>query len=157
MIYHHHVKGCALEADSRLMLPKYPFCWACVYELTTGFYNLRLRRTAFLKVKTVMLALPENSSGLEELQDEAMLLFFDNQTCPPHDGRLCPGSKLFLLRTRSGNPAFRIEIGEPGRYALFADKRFEECQAALYGLSGMVEPWEVLVFKPHNQRSDDCG
>src|ERR1700722_8979969 len=117
-----------LEADSRLMVPEYPFCWACVYELATGFYNLRLRRTAFLKMKTVMLALPEYSSGLEELRDEAMLLFFDNQTCLPYDGRLCPGSKLFLLRTRSGNPAFRIEIEAPGRYALFADKRFEECQ-----------------------------
>jgi G3E family GTPase len=108
----------------------------------------------FPKVKMVMLPIPESANALEELREQAMLLFSEKPTRIPHGGCLRPGRKLFQLQTKGGSSAFRIEIEGPGRYALFAERSFEEFQAALCGPVGVVELQQVEAFKPDHQHDE---
>jgi hypothetical protein len=142
----------ALEVDPELMEPEYPLHWADVYDLMRGFYDLRLHGVAFSRMKIVMLPLPEGANAPDALRDEAISLFSEKRTPVPHGGRFHPGRKLFQLQTRAGNSAFRIEIESPGKYALLADKSFEEFQAALCGPSGIVELQQSLVLKSKSSR-----
>ena len=103
-------------------------------------------------MKIVMLPLPEDTNALDDFRDEAISLFSEKPIRVPHGGRLRPGHKLFQLQPRAENSAFRIEIESPGEYALFAEKSFEEFQAALCGPSGIVELQQVLVFKSKSSR-----
>ena len=144
--------GNALEVDPKFMEPEYPFYWADVYELTREFYDLRLHGVAFSKMRIVMLPLLKGANALDDLRDEAISLFSEKPIRVPHGGRLRPGHKLFQLQSRGENSAFRIEIESPGEYALFAEKSFEEFQAALCGPSGIVELQQVLVFKSKSSR-----
>ena len=137
----------ALEVDLEFMEPEYPFCWADVYELTSEVYDLRLHGVSFSNMKIVMLPLPEGTNAPDDLRDEAISLFSERPIRVPYSGRLRPGRNLFQLQTRAAKSAFRIEIESPGEYALFAEKSFEEFQAALCGPSGIVELQQVLVFK----------
>jgi hypothetical protein len=142
----------ALEVDPELMEPEYPLHWADVYDLMRGFYDLRLHGVAFSRMKIVMLPLPDGANAPDALRDEAISLFSEKRTPVPHGGRFHPGRKLFQLQTRAGNSAFRIEIESPGKYALLADKSFEEFQAALCGPSGIVELQQSLVLKSKSSR-----
>jgi hypothetical protein len=134
------------------MEPEYPLHWADVYDLRRECYDLRLHGVAFSKMKIVMLPLPEGANALDDLRDEAISLFSEKPIRVPHGGRLRPGRKLFQLQTRARNSAFRIEIESPGKYALLAEKSFEEFQAALCGPSGIVELQQVLVLKSKSSR-----
>jgi G3E family GTPase len=145
---------CALEIDPKFMEPEYPFRWAAVYELTGEFYDLRLHGVAFRKLKTVMLPLPEGANGLDEVRDEALVLFSQKQIRVSHGGRFRPGARLFQLQTKGGTSAFRVEIDSPGRYALFSDKDCEEFHAALCGPGGIAELQEVQIFKADHQHDE---
>jgi G3E family GTPase len=139
----------ALEVDPKFMEPEFPFRWAGVYELKDEFYDLRLHGAAFPKMKMVMLPLPAGSDGIDEFRDDATSLFAGKETRVPHGSRIRPGRKLFQLRTKGGSSAFQVEVDLPGRYVLFAERSFEEFQAALGGPSGMVELQELQIFKAH--------
>ena len=146
--------GRALEVDPKFMEPEYPFRWAGMYELTGEFYELRLHGVTLPRMKVVMLPVPEGANALDELCEEAMLLFSEKQIRISHGGPLRPGCKLFQLQTKGGSSEFRIEIEAPGRYALFAERSFEEFQAALCGPPGMVELQQVQAFKPDHQHDE---
>ena len=146
--------GRALEVAPQFMEPEYPFRWAGVYELKDGFYDLRLHGAVFPKMKTVILPLSVGSDGLGELPDDAALLFSGKETRVPHGSRIKPGSKLFQLQTKGGSGTFQVEVDRPGRYALFAERSFEEFQAVLCGPSGMVELQQVQVFKADHQHDE---
>jgi hypothetical protein len=142
----------ALEVDPEFMEAEYPLHWADVYDLMRGFYDLRLHGVAFSRMNIAMLPLPEGTNAPDALRDEAVSLVSDKPISVAPGGRLIPGRKLFQLQTRAGNSAFRIEIESPGKYALLADKSFEEFQAALLGPSGIVELEQVLVLKSKSSR-----
>jgi G3E family GTPase len=145
--------GRALEVDPKFMEPEYPFGWAGVYELTGEFYDLRLHGVASPEVKMVMLPVPEGS-GIDELRDDARLLFSVKEARVPQGSRIRPGCKLLQLQNKGGSSVFRVEIDSPGRYALFVECSFQQYQFALCGLPGMVELQQVQVFKIPRQHDE---
>jgi G3E family GTPase len=146
--------GRALEVDPKFMEPEYPFRWADVYELKDTFYDLRLHGAALPKMKMVMLPLPADSDGLDELRDEAAFLFSGKEVRVSYGSRIRPGRRLFQLQTKRGSSAFQVEVDSTGRYALFAERNFEEFQAALCGPSGIVELQQLWVFKADHQHDE---
>jgi G3E family GTPase len=146
--------GRALEVDPKFMEPEYPFRWAGVYELKDTFCDLRLHGAAFPKMKMVMLPLPADSDGLDELRDEAAFLFSGKEVRVSYGSRIRPGLRLFQLQTKRGSSAFQVEVDSPGRYALFAERNLEEFQAALCGPSGIVELQQLRVFKADHQHDE---
>ncbi|HTZ95131.1 MAG TPA: GTP-binding protein [Terriglobales bacterium] len=144
----------ALQVDPKLMEAEYPFRSAAVYELKDEFYDLRLSGADFPRMKMVMLPLPADSDGLDELRDEATFLFSGKEVRVSHGSRFRPGRKLFQLQTKGGSSAFQVEIDSPGRYALFTERSFEEFQAALCGPAGMVELQQLQAFKPGHQHDE---
>jgi hypothetical protein len=115
------------------MEPEYPFRWAGVYELTGEFYDLRLHGVTFPKMKTAILPVPEGAEALDELREEAMLLFSENKFAYRMADAYAPDASFSSSRPR-------VEV----RHFASRSKHPEDTRSSRRGVSRSLRPPSVV-------------
>jgi G3E family GTPase len=148
----------ALEIDPRFMEPEYPFEWAGVYPLEAGTYEWLMRDGEDPSMDAVLLPVEEASpSALEAAQERAVLAFSgDPREVAPREP-LAVGGALNRLKLGPSEEWFRVEVTEPGYYALFTEHRPEEFEAELRSQEGPLSPQTAREYKPDHEHDEEVS
>ena len=151
----------ALETDPKFMEPEYPFEWGAIYTLEAGPYTLALQPgpdpTMQVTLLPVEAATPE---ALVKAQEEAVLLFSDEEQPLASSETLLPESGLIRLDLAGGATSFTVQIPRAGTYALFTEHRQQEFQTELLGPDGVLAPALQHEYKPdhvHDEAVSSVG
>jgi CobW/HypB/UreG, nucleotide-binding domain len=103
----------ALEVDPQFMEPEYPFEWAGVYQLEAGAYTFAVGAGADPAMNVVLLPLPAATpEALTHIQEQAVLIFSDDERLLEPCGALAPGRQLWALDLEAGVVTFRVQIAD---------------------------------------------
>jgi len=148
----------ALEIDPKFMEPEYPFEWSGVYPLEAGTYEWLMRDGEDPSMDAVLLPVEEASpSALEAAQESAVLAFSGDPREVAPGEPLAVGGALNRLKLSPGEEWFRVEIEEPGYYALFTEHRPEEFEAELRSKEGPLSPQTAREYKPDHEHDDEVS
>ena len=149
----------ALEIDPKFLEPEYPFEWSGVFEFAAGEYEIVLEGNETDDAMDVgLIRLAENPISENDLM-KAVLLFSgeehetqDGSTIEPHDDFL----NQFVLPL-TGESRFKINISEPGNYALFMEHKPEEFNAKFFKNGVEIAADVQRDYKPDHEHDDEVS
>ncbi|NJK81854.1 MAG: GTP-binding protein [Chloroflexaceae bacterium] len=148
----------ALEIDPQFLEPEYPFEWGGLYTLQAGRYELRLQEGPDPAMQVALLpADAATAEALATVQEQAVLVFSDDEQPLASGGTLHPGETLVRLNLWEPAPHFSLDIPEPGTYALFTEHHPDEFAAVLCRDSAPIAPVLTHAYKPDHAHDEEVA
>ncbi|NJL06202.1 MAG: GTP-binding protein [Chloroflexaceae bacterium] len=146
----------ALEIDPQFLEPEYPFEWGGLYTLQAGRYELRLQEGPDPAMQVALLpAAAATAEALATVQEQAVLVFSDDEHPLENGGTLHPNERLVRLNLWEPAPRFHINIPELGTYALFTEHHPDEFAAVLYRDDAPLTPVLAHAYKPDHEHDEE--
>jgi G3E family GTPase len=148
----------ALEVDPQFLEPEYPFEWGGIYTLQAGRYDLRLQEGPDPAMQVALLpATAATAEALATVQEQAVLVFSDEEQPLESGGTLHLGETLVRLNLWEPAPHFSLDIPEPGSYALFTEHHPDEFAAVLCRDDAPVAPVLTHAYKPDHEHDEEVA
>jgi G3E family GTPase len=148
----------ALEIDPQFLEPEYPFEWGGIYTLQAGRYDLRLMQGPDPAMQITLLPVAAaTAEALAGVQEQAVLVFSDDEQPLDSGGTLHPGETLVRLNLWEPALHFSIDIPEPGTYALFTEHHPDEFAAVLCRDDAPVTPRLTHTYKPDHEHDEEVA
>jgi G3E family GTPase len=126
-----------------------------VYELSDGPYSAVLQETRDSATNGACSPAGKLTAAQQQsVLVDAVLLFSSEEYTLQAGGVLRPGSRLIRLMLGNGGTKVRIQIDEPGPYALFTEHHPDEFQARLCRNGKTLEPVASWAFKPDHEHDE---
>lgn len=149
----------ALEIDPKFLEPEYPFEWSGVFEFAAGEYEIVLEGNETDDAMDVgLIKLAENSVSENDLMKAVLLFSGEEHETPagsaiePHDDFL----NQFVLPL-TGESRFKINISEPGNFALFMEHKPEEFNAKFFKNGAEIVADVQRDYKPDHEHDDEVS
>jgi G3E family GTPase len=145
----------AMEIDPLFLEPEYPFEWGGVYYLDAGSYTLLLDEGPDPAMQLAILpATAATPAALELVQEQAVLVFSDEEQVLDPGATLTPGSNLVRLNLWATPLHFTLEVAEAGAYALFTEHGPDEFNLRLLHDGDTLSPELEHAYKPDHEHDE---
>jgi G3E family GTPase len=126
--------------------------------LQAGRYELRLQEGPDPAMQVALLpAAAATAETLATVQEQAVLVFSDEEQPLENGGTLHPGETLVRLNLWEPAPRFSLDIPEPGSYALFTEHHPDEFAAVLCRDDAPVAPVLTHAYKPDHEHDEEVA
>jgi G3E family GTPase len=148
----------AMEIDPQFMEPEYPFEWGGIYQLEAGTYTIALDEGPDPAMQLALLpAATATRAALELVQEQAVLVFSDDEQAVDPGATLTPGATLYRLNLWEAPLHFTLEVAEAGVYALFTEHGPDEFNLRLLCADENLEPELSHAYKPDHEHDEEVS
>ncbi len=145
-----------MEIDPLFMEPEYPFEWGGIYNLDVGSYSLLLDEGPDPAMQIAVLpAAAATLEALELVQEQAVLVFSDEEQVLDPGATLTPGVSLARLNLWSTPLHFTLEVAKAGAYALFTEHGPDEFNLRLLAGDEVLTPELEHAYKPDHEHDEE--
>jgi G3E family GTPase len=147
-----------MEIDPQFMEPEYPFEWGGIYQLEAGTYTIALDEGPDPAMQLALLpAAATTREELELVQEQAVLVFSDDEQAVDPGATLTPGATLYRLNLWEAPLHFTLEVAEAGAYALFTEHGPDEFNLRLLCADEDPEPELSHAYKPDHEHDEEVS
>jgi hypothetical protein len=136
---------------------EYPFEWAGIFDLKSGWYELALKTGPQVTMNAALLPVAgQDGAALERLAKKVVLPFSAEAHAVQFGEILRPAAYVRQVQVSDGGMRFAVKIDQSGNYALFTQHLPSEFHLALHDSSGTgLHPLVMREFKPDHMHSEE--